>query len=292
MQGLWDSYEDDAFPRDVATRTFFDPSKQHVLNHRGRFYSVTGPLNVQRSPQGQPVIFQAGNSPQGRDLGAEIGEAIFTFGRSFEELKAFRDELRERVSAKGRNPDHTLVFPGVTIVVGDTDEHARSIEKAINDLNTDWDKAFAEFGRPFGWHDFSQYELDAPFPDLRGTGLTSFGSQVQQVVDLAARESLTLRETVLRVMTPAPSPFVGSAETVADQLERYFAGGALDGFNILYRTPGQFARFADEVLPILRARGLAREEYDSTTLRGNYGLPIPENRYTAARRSAPEPVSV
>jgi FMN-dependent oxidoreductase (nitrilotriacetate monooxygenase family) len=284
VQALWDSYEDDAFPRDRATGQFFDRTKQHVLDHHGDYFSVTGPLNVQRSPQGQPVIFQAGASAQGLDLGAEIAEAVFTLGGSFDALKAFRAETRARVAAKGRNPDHTLIFPGVSIVVGDTDEDARRIEREIHQLNADWDKQLAEFGRSFGWHDFTQYELDAPFPDLGGVGVGSFGSHVTAIVGLADREGLTLRETVLRVMTPPPSPFTGSAETIADAIEHYFTGGALDGLNVLYRTPSQFARFADEVLPILRRRGLAREEYDSTTLRGNYGLPIPENRYTAARR--------
>jgi len=288
VQALWDSYEDDAFPRDREAGVFLDPSKLHKLNHEGTYFSVTGPLNLQRSPQGQPVIFQAGDSEWGRDLGAEIGDAIFTHQPTLEGAKAFYSEIKTRAIDKGRDPDQVLIVPGVSVVVGDTDEHARELEAEINRKNTDFGRSLAQFGRIFGWHDFSQYDLDAPFPELPGTN-GSFKTQGDSIVALARDNGLSLRETVTRVTTPAPGVFVGSAQTVADTLALWYTERAVDGFNIHVRTPSEFARFTDEVLPILRARGLAREEYEATTLRGNLGLEIPQNRHTAARL---EPVGV
>jgi FMN-dependent oxidoreductase (nitrilotriacetate monooxygenase family) len=292
-QGLWSSYEDDAFPRDKEAGVFFDPEKLHRLDHVGEFFQVRGPLNIQRSPQGEPVIFQAGDSEQGRDLGATIGEAIFTHAPSIEHGQAFYADLKRRVAGFGRNPDQVLIVPGFTIVVGATDEEAREQEAAFHAADHDFDKSLAQFGRSFGWHDFSQYDLDAPFPDLpEEVGAASFKTQSDRIRRLAADRGYTLRETVLEVTKPRSSPFVGSPVTVADELQRWFEGRALDGVNVHIRTPTQFARFADEVLPILQERGLFRTEYEASTLRGNLGLPIPENVHTAARRAAAQPVAV
>jgi len=284
VQGLWDSYEDDAFPRDRVSGVFFDPTKLHALDHDGEYFSVTGPLNLQRSPQGQPVIFQAGDSDWGRDLGAEIGDAIFTHQPTLEAGQKFYAEIKARAAAKGRNPDEVLIVPGVNVIVGDTDEHARELEAEIHRKNTNFDKSLAQFGRTFGWLDFTQFDLDAPFPDIDNSFNKSFRTQGDNIIALAKAHNLTLRETVLRATTPSLSPFVGSAETVANELERWFTGRAVDGYNLMPRTPSEFARFTDEVLPILQSRGLFRTEYESSTLRGNLGLPIPENRYTVAAR--------
>ncbi len=296
-QGLWDSYEDDAFPRDKERGVFFDPSKQHRLDHHGEFFSsVEGPLNLERSRQGQPVIFQAGDSEQGRDLGAAIADAIFTHAASIEAGQQFYADIKGRAARLGRNPDHLLIVPGVFVVVGATDEEAREKERSIQLANQDFEKSLAQFGRSFGWHDFSQYDLDAPFPDLpEGVGERSFGTSSRRIVEFAKEHALTLRETVLRLTAPKPSPFVGAPETVANALQEWFEKRALDGYNIHFHTPSEFDLFTGEVLPILRERGLFRTEYESDTLRGNLGLPIPENRYTAARRRAsrvePEAVS-
>ena len=163
-QGLWDSYEEDAFPRDRGTRTFLDPARQHALNHGGEHFQVAGPLNVSRSPQGQPVIFQAGDSEQGRDLGATIGEGIFTHAATLEQGQAFYADIKSRAAAKGRDPDHVVVMPGMRVYVGDTDAEAREIERDLQLAAQDFETALAELGRPFAWHDFRQYDLDAPFP--------------------------------------------------------------------------------------------------------------------------------
>ena len=165
-QGLWDSYEADAFPRDRAARRFLDPARLHALHHQGEHFQVAGPLNVSRSPQGQPVIFQAGDSEQGRDLGATIGEGIFTHAASIEQGQAFYTDIKTRAAAKGRDPDHIIVMPGVRVFVGDTDAEAREIEHELQLADQDFDRALGELGRPFAWHDFRQYDLDAPFPDV------------------------------------------------------------------------------------------------------------------------------
>ena len=283
-QGLWDSYEADAFPRDREARRFLDPSRQHALNHKGDHFQVVGPLNISRSPQGQPVIFQAGDSEQGRDLGATIGEGIFTHAASIEQGQAFYTDIKTRAAAKGRNPDHLIVMPGVRAFVGDTDQEAREIEHDLQVADQDFDRALGELGRPFAWHDFRQYDLDAPFPDVLHVAERGFRTQAEKIVKLARDQGYTLRQTVEAISSPKPTPFAGSPETVADEMQRWFEGRALDGYNIHIGHPSQFRRFTDEVVPILRERGLVRAEYESGTLRGNLGLPVPENRYTQARR--------
>ncbi|MGY1602488.1 LLM class flavin-dependent oxidoreductase [Geodermatophilus sp. SYSU D00815] len=287
-QGLWDSYEADAFPRDKERGVFFDRTRLHALEHQGEFFSVVGPLNIERSPQGQPVIFQAGDSEEGRDLGAGIADAIFTHAQTLEQARAFRTELRERAAAKGRDPEQLLIVPGISVIVADTDEEAREKEAAVLGGRT-FDKALAELGRPFGWHDFSQYDLDAPFPEVGDAGERSFRTQAEAIKKLAREKGLTLRQVVQHQLDARRSPFVGSPRTVADEIQRWFEAGGLDGVNVTVNAPREFARFTDQVLPILRERGVVRSEYESTTLRGNLGLPVPENRHTAARRAATTP---
>lgn len=287
VQALWDSYEDDAFPRDRAAREFVDPSRMHKLDHRGEYFSVVGPLNLARSKQGQPVIFQAGNSEQGRDLGGAIGEGIFTHAPSLEAGADFYRDIKSRAAKKGRSPDDIVILPGVSPFIGDTDKDAREIEHEIQLADSDFDRALAELGRPFGWHDFHQYDLDAPFPqEALRFAQNSFKTNAESIAAFAKTNNLTLRETVVQRSAPKPGPFVGSAETVANVMQEWFEARALDGFNISVGHPSQFRRFNDEVLPILRERGLFRSEYESDTLRGNLGLTIPENRHTTARRLA------
>jgi len=287
-RALWDSYEDDAFPRDRESGVFLDPSKLHATGHRGEHFSVAGPLNIERSPQGQPVIFQAGDSDQGRDLGAEHADGIFTHASTIEKNRAFADDIKGRAAAFGRNPEHVLILPGATIIIGDTDEEARELELAQHRLSNTFEQALGELGRPFGWHDFRQYDLDAPFPaEALAYAERSFKTQATQIVESAQAENLTLRQVVERLSAPRRSPFVGSAQTVADTLEEWFRAGAADGFNIYVSKPSQFRRFIDEVLPILRDRGLARTEYEGTTLREHLGIPKPVNRHTAERLAEP-----
>ncbi len=281
VQGLWDSYEDDAFPRDKETGVFLDKAKQHKLNHKGEFFSVAGPLALSRSRQGQPVIFQAGDSNEGRNLGAAIADATFASAENFETGQAYYKDLKSRAAALGRNPDHISVVPGFNPIIADTVEEAQAIEKA-REGKLDLDKLLVQLGRPFNYHDFRQYALDEPFPDISNLTLNSYKGRAERILRIVRDEKLTLREAAWRFGTQR-SKFSGTAETVADEIERWFVGGAADGFNLQSSRADQFDLFIERVVPILQQRGLFRTEYTSDTLRGNLGLPIPENRYTRAR---------
>jgi FMN-dependent oxidoreductase (nitrilotriacetate monooxygenase family) len=282
-RGLWRSYEDEALPRNRETGQFLDPDKLHALNHKGRFFSVVGPLNIQRSPQGEPVIFQAGDSEQGRDLGAAIADGIFTHAKSIEQGQAFYADLKGRAAKLGRDPEQIVIMPGFHLTVGDTDEHARAIERAYLEQDHSFEQALGELGRSFGWHDFTQYELDAPFPaQALEHARNSFFTQAKRITEGAVANGLTLRQVVDGSRLLRSSPFVGSAETVANEIQRWFEGRALDGLNVHAGHPSQFRRFTHEVVPILQARGLFRTDYEATTLRGNLGLPIITNRRESA----------
>jgi FMN-dependent oxidoreductase (nitrilotriacetate monooxygenase family) len=285
VQALWDSYEPDALPRDRATAQFLDPSKLHALNHRGEHFSVAGPLNIERPPQGAPVIFQAGDSEQGRDLGAEVGEGIFTHAATLAGAKAFYDDIKGRaVSTYGRRPEDLVILPGVGVVIGDTDDEAGELEQYYRSSDHSFAQALGEFGRSFGWHDFRQYDLDAPFPqEALRYAQNSFRTQAERIVAHAAESKLTLRETVQLSLRRDRGPFVGTPETVADRLQEWFEAYGLDGYNIHAGHPAQLTRFLEEVVPILQHRGVFRTEYESDTLRGNLGLREPQNRYEAAR---------
>jgi FMN-dependent oxidoreductase (nitrilotriacetate monooxygenase family) len=292
VRGLWSSYEEDAFVRDRSTGVFLDPTRLHALNHKGQYFSVKGPLNIQRSPQGEPVIFQAGDSDQGRNLGASVADAIFTHARSIEEGQAFYQDIKGRALRLGRNPDQIVILPGFTLYVGDTDDEARELEQHYRRLDQSFEQSLAEFGRAFGWHDFRQYDLDQPFPvEALTFAKNSFYTQAKRLTDLALSRDFTLRQTVEFVRSSRLSPFVGAPETVANEIIRWFEGRALDGLNVHLGHPSQFTRFTTEVLPILQERGVFRREYEDTTLRGNLGLEKPR----AAPRSMPTerwPVSV
>jgi FMN-dependent oxidoreductase (nitrilotriacetate monooxygenase family) len=286
VQGLWDSYEDDAFPRDKAAGVFLDKSKQHAMNHRGEFFSVAGPLNIQRSRQGQPVIFQAGDSSNGRDLAAEIAEATFVAAADFDAAPSYRQDVRARAAARGRNPDHVLAMPGLNVVIEDTDEAAQAREASrIGKL--DFAKSLVELGRLFNYHDFRQYDPDAPFPDTSKLSLNSYKGMAERVVKAAREHNLTLRQTAER-FTTRHSAFVGTAQTVAAEIERWFAAGAIDGFILHSGSPEDFRRFTRDVVPILQSRGLFRTAYEHATLRGHLGLPVPANRYAAPKALAAE----
>jgi len=278
-RGLWRSYEDDAFVRDRATGRFLDPDKLHALNHKGRHFSVAAPSLIKRSPQGEPALFQAGDSEFGRNLGARFGEAIFTHAQTIEQGQAFYTDLKGRAAALGRNPDAIVILPGFSVTVGDTDAHALEIDQYWREHDHSFEQAVAELGRAFGWHDFRQYDLDAPFPAAAlEHARRSFYTQARRITDLAVSEGLSLRETVARTRQGWRSPFVGSAQTVAAEIERWFTARALDGLNIHSGHPSQFRRFTQEVVPLLQERGLFRKDYAQATLRGHLGLPIPANR--------------
>lgn len=282
-RGLWDSYEDDAFPADVARNVFLDPSKLHELAHDGEHFKVAGPLNLSRSPQGQPVIFQAGVSEEGRDLAARVAEGIYAPGGSLEQAQEYYSDIKRRTVAYGRDPEHIKIFIHGGPVVAATDEEARRREREIFEEDNDLERNLALLGRGFGAYDFSGHDLDAPFPDIfhlaeKGgrTGATKLRERVRE-------GNLTLRQVAESAGEFRRSPFVGAPETVADAIETWFEAGTLDGINLAFRTEEDLALFVDGVVPLLQKRGLFRTEYAADTLRGNLGLPIPANRHTAAR---------
>ncbi len=286
VQGLWDSYEDDAFPRDKEAGVFLDKSKQHALNHKGEHFSVAGPLALSRSKQGQPVIFQAGISGEGRNLAAHVAEGLFAGVEGFEGAQEYYADVKARAAALGRNPDHITVVPGLTAVIEDTDEEAYA-RVAIHQEQLDLGKLLVALGRAFGYHDFSQYPLDEPFPDVSKLSLNSYKGHAESIVKRARDGNLTLRQAAYQ-LAERRSGFVGSPKTVADEIERWFVGRAADGFNLMISRPSDFKKFREQVLPILQERGLFKTEYEHDTLRGHLGLPIPANRFASRLAIAAE----
>ncbi|MEY9865248.1 FMN-dependent oxidoreductase (nitrilotriacetate monooxygenase family) [Peribacillus sp. B2I2] len=276
-KGLWDSWEDDAFTRDKESGEFFDPSKIHQLNHIGEFFSVQGPLNIARSKQGRPVIFQAGSSEAGKNLAAKEADAIFTGQLTLEDAKNFYQDVKNRAIAFGRNPDEIVILPGIAPIIGATEEEAEHKYQELANL-VSIDKALDYLGRYFDHHDFSQYELDAPFPDLGDIGKNSFRSTTDRIKEEAKEKQLTLRQVALKETTPRTS-FIGTPEKVADLIQRWFEEKGADGFIFTSSVPNALSDFVSYVIPILQKRGIYRTEYEAETLRGNLGLPFPENRY-------------
>ena len=283
-QGLWDSWEDGAFIRDQASGEFIDPDRMHRLDHVGEFFSVQGPLNISRSPQGRPVLIQAGSSEAGRGFAATIADAVFTGQATRADAEAFSADVKGRAAEAGRKPGEVLILPGCSPVVGRTPEEAEEKYLQIAGL-VEVNQALNYMGRFFNDLDFTQYELDAPFPELGDYGRNGWESSTDSIKKTAREKELTLREMALRVTTPHHE-FIGTAEQVADTMQDWFESGACDGFMLSGAVlPQGFNDFVDQVLPLLKERGLFRTEYEADTLRGNLGLPTPENRYTATRKA-------
>lgn len=285
-RGLWDSYEDDAFPADVERNVFLDPARLHALDHVGEHFKVAGPLNISRSPQGQPVIFQAGVSEEGRDLAARVAEGVYAPGGSLEQAREYYADVKRRTAAHGRDPDHIKIFVHGGPVVAATDEAARRREREIFEEDNDFDRNLALLGRSFGAYDFAVHDLDAPFPDVAHLAEKGGRTGAAQIVERAREQGLTLRQVAESVNEFRRSPFVGAPETVADTIEEWFAAGAFDGINLAFRTDDELEPFVDGVVPLLQKRGLFRTRYTADTLRGHLGLPVPANRHTEARRLA------
>ncbi|QTO23188.1 LLM class flavin-dependent oxidoreductase [Burkholderia seminalis] len=281
VQGLWDSWDDDAFVRDRASGRFFDRDKLHTLNHQGRFFNVAGPLNIQRSPQGQPVIFQAGSSDAGIALAGKYADAVFTHAPSLDETREFAERVRDSAVAHGRSRTDVKIFPGIGPIVGATREEADAKYRAIRDLLT-IDEALAYLGRFFEHHDFSQYPLDAPFPELGELGRNSFRSTTDRIKEEARKNGSTLREVALEVATPKPG-FIGTGEEVADELIRWFDAGAADGFILGFQVQTEgLEDFIRYVIPALEARGRYHRALPGVTLREHLGLPRRASRYATA----------
>lgn len=286
VQGLWDSWDDGAHVGDKDSGQFVDPDKLHRLDHKGEFFQVRGPLNIKRTPQGQPVIFQAGASEDGRNFAARRAEVIFTLAVTQEDGQAYLADVKARAKGLGRDPDQLFILPGIAPIIGDSDEDAEARYRELAALES-IDTGLGFLSRTFNDHDFRQYDLDAPFPDVEHIGINSQQSATLRVLNEVRAENLTLRQVAERLASPR-GDFVGSAETVANRLQTWFENGAADGFVVFEPLPGQLDLFVDRVIPILQARGLFRTDYEGTTFREHLGLPVPENRYSVgkSRKSA------
>ncbi|MFA1544989.1 LLM class flavin-dependent oxidoreductase [Actinomadura chokoriensis] len=277
-RGLWDSWADDAVLLDAAAGRYADPGKVRELGHRGLFFRVRGPLNVQRSPQGWPLLVQAGSSEDGREFAARYAEAVFTAQQTLSDGQAFYKDVKTRAERLGRDPGGLKILPGICPVLGGTEAEARRLDRELTDLQV-VDYGIAQLSGMLDV-DVSRLPLDEPLPpellpaedEVNGNK-----SRFTLVAELALRERLTVREIIARLGGGrGHRVFVGTPEQVADQLQEWFEGGAADGFNVMPPVlPTGLEDFVDHVVPILQRRGLFRTEYTGRTLREHYGLPRP-----------------
>ncbi len=280
IKGLWDSWDDDAFVRDRTTGVYADKTKLHRLNHKGRFFRIEGPLNIERSRQGQPVVFQAGASDSGVRLAGKHADAVFTNGGPIEDAKTFYKQVKQSAVAQGRRAAEIGIFPGIGPIVGATAEEAEAKYRAIRDLVT-IEEALLYLGRFFDHHDFSAYPLDAPFPDIGDIGKNSFRATTDRIKKTARETGATLREIALDVATPRTA-FIGTAEHIAEEIIRWIDEDAADGFILGFPVIAEgLADFAAYVLPILERRGYFKPKLEGETLRDHLGLSYRESRYAA-----------
>lgn len=283
VTSLWDSWEDGAIVADKENGLFADPSKVHELNHRGEFFAVRGPLNLPRSPQGRPVVIQAGASETGKHLAAQTAEVVFTAWQTLEEAQLFYRSVKDLAVTYGRSPNDILIMPGIFPVIGATEEEAREKEALLQSqvlpaVGLSMLSASLNV-------DLTGYPLDGPLPDLPELQQVNGGkSRFQLVSDMARREGLTIRQLMYRVTgARGHRTIYGTPVQIADQLEEWFKGGACDGFNIMPPyLPGGLEEFVDLVIPELQRRGLFRTEYEGTTLRDHLGLTRPQSRFQKA----------
>ncbi|MGI4814961.1 MAG: LLM class flavin-dependent oxidoreductase [Janthinobacterium lividum] len=278
VQGLWDSWDDDAFVHDKSAGVFADMRKMHLLAHKGAHFSVRGPLNIARAPQGHPVIFQAGASDDGQDLAASTAEVVFTAADTLETALQFSHGLRERVAAAGRDASQLRIMPGIFAVVGETAAEAQEKHEALQSL-IDPALSVALLSAMIG-ADLSGYPLDETVPALPSTN--AHRSRQLLLLELAARERMTVRQLARHAANAVGHKvMVGSAAQIADELSSWFEAGAADGFNLLPASlPTGLEDFARLVVPLLQRRGLFRDAYRGNTLRDHLGLARTPNRAT------------
>ena len=279
VKGLWDSWAADAVVDDRSSGIYARRERIRRIDHRGDFYTVAGPLNLPRCPQGRPVLVQAGSSDTGRRFAARHAEAVFTAHMAKTTAQEFYADLKTLAKAEGRNPDHVLILPGLSPMIAGTEKEAQRLLREVNDL-TDPEVGRKRLSGRFGGHDFSHLPLDRPLspadfpaPD----SVEAARSRTEVILNLVRRDRPTLRQ-LLGYLAGARGHFVtaGTPEQIAELIEDWFADGAADGFNIMPPLlPAQLEIFGSEVIPILQRRGLFRTEYSGATLRDHYGLPAP-----------------
>ena len=287
---LWDSWAADAVIDDRAAGFYARRERIRPINHRGAFYSVAGPLNLPRCPQGRPVLVQAGSSDTGRRFAARYADAVFTAHMAKSTAREFYADLKGLVAAEGRSPAHVLILPGLSPMIGSTEAEAKRLEREVNDL-TDPVVGRKRLSGRFGGYDFSHLPLDRPlaaedFPDPNT--VEAARSRAEVILNLVRRDKPTLRQ-LLGYLAAARGHYVmaGTPEQVADLIEDWLMDAAADGFNIMPPVlPAQLDVFSAEVLPLLQRRGLFRTEYTGTTLREHYGLPRPASVFDDPSRKA------
>lgn len=280
--GLWDSWEDGAFLRNKETGVWFDPDKMHFLNHRGAHFAVRGPLNLSRTPQGRPVVAQAGSSEAGRELAARTADVVFTAQTELAAAREFYADLKGRTAQHGRTPDDIKIMPGLTPVIGRTMAEAQEKYEELQALLPDA-VALASLARFTRGIDITAYPLDSPMPDLPEAN--SAKSRQQLIMAMARKHNMTLRQVARQVSAAqGHRVLVGTAEYIADEMEEWLVKDAADGFCVICNYyPGPFRAFTEQVIPELQRRGLFRTSYEGRTLRENLGLRVPPNRFTATR---------
>lgn len=280
VTGLWDSWADDAFIRDVEHGIYSDPTKLHVLDHKGKYISARGPLNIARPIQGWPVIVQAGASEPGRQLAAETAEAVFTAQSSLEAGQRFYADVKGRMEKVGRDPDHMKILPGCMIYVGDSLDEARAKRAKLDSL-VHYDSAIASLSIALG-HDASRFDPDGPLPDIPESNASKSGRE--RAIELARRENMTVRQLAQRLGGHSGLAMLGTPKMIADQMEEWLVTRGSDGFTLQFPyLPQGLDDFVDRVIPELQRRGLFRRQYEGKTLRENLGLPRPANRFFETR---------
>ena len=276
VTGLWDSWGDDAFIRDVESGIFFDPEKLHVLDHKGEYFSVRGPLNIARPVQGWPVIVQAGASKSGRQLAAETAEAVFTAQSSLAVGQAFYKDVKGRAEKAGRSRDDLKILPACFVLVGETVEEAREKRAKLDSL-VHYANAIGSLSIALG-HDASGFDPDGPLPEIPESNASKSGRE--RAIALARRENLTVRQLAQRLGGYSGLAMVGTPKTIADEMEEWLTTEGSDGFTVMFPyLPGGLDDFVDRVVPELQRRGIFRREYEGRTLRENLGLKRPRNRF-------------
>ncbi len=281
VRGLWDSWDDDAIIRDREQQRYFVPSKLHHLHHKGEHFSVRGPLNVARPPQGHPVLFQASASEAGKTMAAQYAEGMFTPLHSLQHAQAFYNDVKDRLAAFSRERDHLKILPGLNPIVGRTMAEAHEKWDYLTSLIHP-DVGLEVLSNAVGGFDLAGYDLDGPLPDaVDATYKPTDSVSFKNVLRWAREEHLTIRQLYQRFGgARGQRTVIGTPETIADEMQAWFLNYACDGFLIQpSHLPEGLTDFTSMVVPELQQRGLFRMEYEGSTLRENLGLPRPRSRY-------------
>lgn len=286
VKALWDSWAEDAVVDDRKSGRYALAERIRPIDHRGDYYQVAGPLNLPRTPQGRPVLVQAGSSDTGRGFAARHADAVFTAHMEKATAQAFYADLKALVAAAGRAPGQVLILPGLSPMIASTEAEATRMALEVNELS-DPEVGRKRLSGRFGGHDFSHLPLDRPlvpedFPDPGS--VEAARSRTEVIVGLVRREKPTLRQLLAR-LAGARGHFTmaGTPEQIADLIEDWFSDGAADGFNIMPPLlPVMLDVFSAEVIPILQQRGLFRTSYAGQTLRAHYGLDWPKSAFQEA----------